>query len=55
MVKNIFKNLKCSFNTYLVLEMVQAWQRLIGPKKMDCPVTRDNQILPKFGKNPVLG
>ena len=24
-------------------------------KKMDCPVARDNQILPKFAKNPVLG
>ena len=24
-------------------------------KKMACPFARDNQILPKFGKNPVLG
>ena len=23
-------------------------------KKMDCPVARDNQILSKFAKNPVL-
>ena len=55
MLKNIFKNLKWSFNTCLVLEIVRTRQRLIGLKKMDCPVARDNQILPKFAKNPVLG
>ena len=29
--------------------------KTVGLKKMDCPVARDNQILPKYAKNPVLG